>query len=305
MRGTVVTVRACEVCGGHDARVVLRSPRLDGPLVRCPACGLHYVGERSHDYTFAGADARRTAALGDRVDALGIVDRAVEAAEAAGHGDAQAARVAELRRLAPGGRVLDVGCALGSFVSAAAAAGFDAEGVEPDPGTSEQARAAGLAVRTGTLASLAAERAAAPEAVPHYAALTMFHVIEHVDSPRAALGDARALLQPGGVLLLETPTVENPWFRIAPSRWRQLIPDHYFFFDRATLERLLRETGFEPIDHRTVGRRVSLRFAADRLRRAGVPGARAAGRIVEGTRLAGRTVYLNPGDIMQLAARAV
>ena len=295
-----MTVRPCEVCGGHGARPVLRSPRLDGPLVRCPDCGLHYVGERLHDYTFAATDAGRTAALGEHVDALGIVDRAVEGAEGPRRDEAQLARVAELRRFLRSGRVLDVGCALGAFLAAAGAAGFAAEGVEPDPGTSEQARAAGLAVQTGTLSSLAAARAA-PRA---YDAVTMFHVIEHLDSPRAALRDARALLAPGGVLVLETPTVENPWFRVAPSRWRQLIPDHYFFFDRATLERLLRDTGFDPIDYRTVGRRVSLRFAADRLRRAGVPGATAAGRLLDRTGLGARSVYLNPRDIMQLVARA-
>jgi 2-polyprenyl-3-methyl-5-hydroxy-6-metoxy-1,4-benzoquinol methylase len=286
---------------------VLRSPRLDGPLVRCPECGLHYVGERRGDFTFAGADAGRTTALGERVDALAIVDRGVEAAEAPRRAAAERERVQRLGRHAAAGRLLDVGSALGSFLAAAAQAGFEAEGVEPDPGTSEQARARGLRVHTGTLEALAARRAedgADAPAPPGYDVVTMFHVLEHLDSPRAALTAARALLRPGGILVVETPTVENPWFRLAPSRWRQLIPDHYFFFSRETLERLLRETGFEPLHHATVGRRVSLRFAADRLRRAGVPGARSIARAVDRAGLGDRSLHLNPGDIIEVVARA-
>jgi SAM-dependent methyltransferase len=132
--------------------------------------------------------------------------------------------------------------------------------------------------------------------------VTMFHVIEHLDSPRSTLSQAHALLQPKGVLLIETPTADNLWFRLAPERWRQLIPDHYFFFDRATLTRLLTATGFQPIEYRTVGRRVTLRFAADRLRRAGIPAAAPLDALISRAGLADRTIYLNPGDIMQVAA---
>lgn len=292
-----MNLRACEVCSARDARVLLYSARLDGPLVRCRRCGLVYVGERGQDYTFATADPERTRALGDLVSRLGIVDRDVEAAEQPKRAAAEDDRVRRLRAHVAGGRVLDVGSATGKFLVAAAPY-FTVEGVEPDPGTSEQARAAGLTVTTGTLQSLQSPPGS-------FDAITMFHVIEHLDSPRKALEQARRLLVPGGIVLIETPTVDCLWFRLAPSRWRQLIPDHYFFFSRATLERLLGQCGFEPAGYEKVGRRVSLRFAADRLRRAGVPGARTLGTLAHRSGLGERTVYLNPGDIMQVTARAV
>lgn len=255
------------------------------------------MGERRQDYTFASSDPERTRALGEIVSGLGIVDRDVEAAEQPKRAATEHDRVERLRRHLPGGRVLDLGSGTGGFL-AAAAPHFAVEGVEVDPGTSEQARAAGLSVTTGTLSSLQARPAS-------FDAITMFHVIEHLDSPREALEQARRLLGPGGILLVETPTVDCLWFRLAPGRWRQLIPDHYFFFSRATLERLLRQCEFEPAGYEKVGRRVSLRFAADRLRRAGVPGAGMMGALADRSGLADRTVYLNPGDIMQVVARAV
>jgi 2-polyprenyl-3-methyl-5-hydroxy-6-metoxy-1,4-benzoquinol methylase len=285
---------ACEVCGSADPEYLLSSPRLDGPLVRCRRCGLHYVGARRSNFTFAGHDHARSAALADRVAELGIVRHDVEEAERPLRLAADRERLARVVTHVGHGRLLDVGSANGTFLTLSRER-FDARGVEPEPGTSERARAAGLSVTTGTLEDV--ER---PPGGFH--AITMFHVIEHLDSPRAALGRVHDLLAPGGAVVIETPTVDNLWFRLAPARWRQLIPDHYFFFSRETLFDVLRRTGFEPLEHEKVGRRVSLRFVADRARRAGLPGSATLERALRQARLEDRTIRVNPGDIMSVVA---
>ena len=288
--------RACEICGSDRSRVFLRSPRLDGPLVRCPECGHLYVGARRRDFTFAGSDPERSRALACHVAALALVDAGVEHAESDRLRRAvQSERLARLTRYVPGGRLLDVGAALGTFL-AVAGERFEATGVEPDPATVAQARARGLAVIAGTL-----DQVGRPPG--GYDALTMYHLIEHLDSPRAGLITARELVSRHGVLMIETPTVDSALFRLAPGRWRQLIPDHYHFFSRATLTRLLAQTGWSVVHHASVGRRVSLRFAADRWRRAGLPGATALAALVEATGTSGRAVRIVPGDIMEIAAR--
>jgi 2-polyprenyl-3-methyl-5-hydroxy-6-metoxy-1,4-benzoquinol methylase len=285
----------CDLCHARDPAHVLDSPRLDGPLVRCRNCGLVYVGARRSDFTFAaGADENRSHALADRVAQLNLVDHAVEDAERPLRIKADQERLERLRRHAPSGtRLLDVGAATGTFLTAARTAFTQAIGIEPDPITSGQARTAGLAVRTGTLDDIAEG---------DFDAITMLHVIEHLDSPHAALQRVRALLRPGGAVLIETPTVDNVWFKLAPGRWRQLIPDHYFFFSRATLERLLRANGLEPVDHEKVGRLVSARFAADRARRAGLPGAGLLNRTLTALHAQERTLRVNPSDIMSVVA---
>jgi hypothetical protein len=48
---------------------------------------------------------------------------------------------------------------------------------------------------------------------------------------------------------------------------------------------------------------VSLRYAADRWRRAGLPAAAAVGLLVGGSGLSARSVRIVPGDIMEIAAR--
>jgi 2-polyprenyl-3-methyl-5-hydroxy-6-metoxy-1,4-benzoquinol methylase len=287
----------CDLCGSTKAIHLLDSPRLDGPLVRCARCGLVYVAGRAGDFTFAGgADAHRSSALADRVAALGIVDHAVEDAELVHRRAADRERIERLRRHAPAaGTLLDVGAATGALLDAASESFAAVEGVEPDPITSAQARAAGHRVRTGTL-----EDVRAPDG--GFDAITMVHVLEHLDSPRRALERAHELLAPGGAILIETPTVDCVWFRVAPRRWRQLIPDHYYFFSRATLSAMLATAGLEPVEHANVGRRVTLRFAADRLRRGGVPLAGAVATGIARLGIGDRTVRLNPGDIMSVVA---
>jgi 2-polyprenyl-3-methyl-5-hydroxy-6-metoxy-1,4-benzoquinol methylase len=287
---------ACDVCGSDRAHVFLRSPRLDGPLVRCPVCGHLYVGAPTHDFTFSASDPERSRALAEQVERLAIVDRAVEEGESALlRRAAQTERLERLSRHVSGGRLLDVGSALGTFLEVAGES-FAAEGVEPDPATAAQARARGLTVATGTLDGVSRPPGG-------YDVLTMYHLIEHLRSPRAGLLKARELVSEHGVLIIETPTVDSAFFTLAPARWRQLIPDHYHFFSRATLSRLLGETGWTAVAHAKVGRRVSLRFAADRWRRARLPAAGAVGSLAAATGLAERSVRIVPGDIMEIAAR--
>lgn len=113
-----------------------------------------------------------------------------------------------LRSLPAGtARVLDVGCGRGDLVAALAAAlgpGGEVEGIDPDPemafaSASRFAPPSTVRIRRRTLA----EHAAHPEHAERYDALTMVASLHHMELD-AALGQARALLRPGGRLLVVT-----------------------------------------------------------------------------------------------------
>jgi 2-polyprenyl-3-methyl-5-hydroxy-6-metoxy-1,4-benzoquinol methylase len=73
--------------------------------------------------------------------------------------------------------------------------------------------------------------------------VTAIEVLEHTLDPLAELRRIRALLRPGGLLLLTTGNAAPFASRLA--RWPYVIPEiHVSFFEPATLKRALLATGF-------------------------------------------------------------
>lgn len=296
-RGPSMTYLPCDLCGRTDARFLMTCERLDGPLVQCRRCGLVYVGERREDFAFSRFDPERSRRLAERVRALALVDEEVEAREAPIRERVMQERLQWVRRFVASGRLLEIGCADGAFLALAARAGFHAHGVEPDPTTSARARQhTGIHVFPGTLAD-------AQYPAASFDVVVLFHVLEHLDSPRRALQEIHRVLRPGGVVVLETPNIASVWFRLFGRRWRQFIPDHYYFFSPATLTRLLEENGFRVLALTHPRRTVSLRLLADRLRRWHAPLGRFFMRGLARLGWEERTLTLRLSDVLLAAAR--
>jgi SAM-dependent methyltransferase len=126
-------------------------------------------------------------------------------------------------------------------VAAARAAGYEATGIEPSLRGSDAAAALGVPVQRATIEQAAlAERS--------LDAVTVWHVLEHLDDPGAALTRIAAWLKPGGVLLVGVPNLASAQARLAGGRWFHLdVPRHRVHFTPAGLEALLVATGFTPI----------------------------------------------------------
>jgi SAM-dependent methyltransferase len=147
-----------------------------------------------------------------------------------------------LRRLAracpPPADLLDAGAGRGRFVAAAVAAGYRARGVEPAAGRAAVAQAHGHEVAAATIAEAAVE----PGSLD---AVTLWHVLEHIDDPGAALRAIGGWLRPGGVLLVGVPNLGSWQARIGGPRWYHLdVPRHRTHFTLCGLHRLLEAQGF-------------------------------------------------------------
>jgi SAM-dependent methyltransferase len=175
-----------------------------------------------------------------------------------------------------GGRLLDFGCGAGQYVARMAAAGWQAEGLDLSAEAVRICRAAGLAVRQGTLPG-----ADLPE--HSYDLVTMWHAIELVPSPRATLEAARNLVRPGGRLAIDCPRFDSRSARRFGSLWYGLdLPRHLTHFTRSTLARHLEACGFEVERFVSVRRPVFIRHSL--LRRAEATG-RARHRLAAAWRL--------------------
>jgi 2-polyprenyl-3-methyl-5-hydroxy-6-metoxy-1,4-benzoquinol methylase len=139
--------------------------------------------------------------------------------------------------LIPRCRVLDAGAGSGEVVYVLRAMGYDASGFEPNEG---YARFAAEVLGLPVTQSFYQEAPIEPESQD---VVTMFHVLEHLESPYDALRHARQWLRPNGRLLVEAPNVEAlcQWPR---SRFHRA---HLHNFSPATLEMVGRRAGYSVV----------------------------------------------------------
>ncbi|MGI8429544.1 MAG: class I SAM-dependent methyltransferase [Solirubrobacteraceae bacterium] len=147
-------------------------------------------------------------------------------------------RLALLAKLvAPPARLLDAGAGRGRFVAAAAAAGYDASGIEP------WRRGAGGAAIAAPVQRVSIEQAEVPDA--SLDVVTLWHVLEHLADPGAALAAISAWLRPGGSLLVGVPNLASVQSRLGGDRWYHLdVPRHRVHFTPEGLTTLLGAHGF-------------------------------------------------------------
>lgn len=150
-------------------------------------------------------------------------------------------RLAFLRGHAPApGRLLDAGAGRGRFVMSARRAGYDAFGLEPTSRGADAAAELGVPVLHTSIETAEIETGSLD-------AITLWHVLEHLDDPGPALDRLRSWLRPGGALLLGVPNLGSLQARVCPAGWYQLdVPRHRVHYTVAGLHRLLRAHGLNP-----------------------------------------------------------
>jgi SAM-dependent methyltransferase len=226
---------ACPACGRPLAawRTVPGSdPALPGSyeLARCRACGtavtLAPVPAEAHESGAYGGGAPRGSRLAAPL--LRAFDRR------------RLAQLARAGAVTPG-RLLDVGAGRGRFVAHARAAGWYAHGIEPS-----QRGVDGAAGRGVKLVRAGIDDAEVPPG--SLDAATLWHVLEHLDDPGAALERIATWLRPGGMLLVGVPNLASVQARVGGARWYHLdVPRHRTHFTVKGLETLLRAHGLEPV----------------------------------------------------------
>jgi SAM-dependent methyltransferase len=141
------------------------------------------------------------------------------------------------------GRLLDVGCALGHSLEAAAQLGWDAFGIDVNP-------AAAAGAHPNVQARITIGRADELDiSLGGYDAIVSSDVIEHLRRPAEFLQSCRRLLRPDGVIILTTVDTSSVSCKLMGRAWPNYNKEHLSYFDPANLTDLMRRSGFADVRH--------------------------------------------------------
>ena len=147
-------------------------------------------------------------------------------------------RLAEVAALRPeGGRLLEVGCAEGGFLSLAAAR-FDVTGIDASDYAVRSVRE-----RYGLPAEVSdVENTPLPAAA--FDVIVAFNVLEHLADPAASVGRLFAALKPGGAMIGSVPNNGGLVGRPAALMGRRLDRTHRSLFRPAAWRAIFAAAGF-------------------------------------------------------------
>jgi 2-polyprenyl-3-methyl-5-hydroxy-6-metoxy-1,4-benzoquinol methylase len=231
----------CALCGGDDASVEATGLDFEYAtaanefrFVRCRRCEHVYLNPRPRSadlgviypanyYAYGGASNPIVAPLRRRWER---------------------GKVRMYRELVGEGprRILDVGCGNGRFLEILRDAGspeWRLEGIEIDAAAASACRAKGFRTQVGRVEDF--------RDAEGFDAVVMLQLIEHVDDPVAICRRVFELLRPGGHFIIETPNLAGLDYGAFRGRcWGHYhFPRHWNLFSTESLQRMLREQGFE------------------------------------------------------------
>ena len=143
-----------------------------------------------------------------------------------------------------GGKVLDVGCSGGFFLSKFDPQLWQREGVEIAPDAAKLTQTQfNIPVHVGNIIDL--------DIKTRYDLIMLRGVIEHFREPIQCLEKCASLLRPGGHLFITaTPAGDSFAFDVYREKWRMFTPlEHVHFFSVQLLNRVMKPMGLLPVSH--------------------------------------------------------
>jgi 2-polyprenyl-3-methyl-5-hydroxy-6-metoxy-1,4-benzoquinol methylase len=240
----------CDLCGSNKQDLRYRFRELE--VIKCKGCGLVFINEGAEK--FAPRTLYSTEYFNERGEYfLQVHDKNVT--EVSGeHIESFREGLKLIQGIKQGGRLLDLGCAVGIFLALAKEDGWDVSGVDISDYAVSCARK-----RCKTEKVYAGELTDAHFSKGSFDVITMWDVVEHLAHPVATLREVHRVLKDDGVLLLDTPNEESLIRNVAYTIYRLLggrivYPAiklyhsyHLYYFSGKTLQRLLDQVGFDLI----------------------------------------------------------
>lgn len=231
-------IARCPLCGSNRTESLfegsdfLYGAPIQAEIMQCRQCGLAYLwpqpDESSENYPEEYAPYVAQQDSSDIAYSIGYQRGLV--------------RKAKLASAHQNGPLLDIGCAAGqwlavlqSYASGHLLWGMD---IRREP-VKKATRLPSIEGWVGTATRL-------PLLDETLSVVTMWHVLEHLRYPVVTLSEISRVLRKDGTLILACPLLDSLEAEIFGPYWAGYdSPRHLFFYSRETLQRILREAGFE------------------------------------------------------------
>lgn len=290
---------SCNLCGEENYRVLFKRGDLSeedpqyfakittdhyssfGCVVRCGNCGLVYLNPRFSKETIESAYAQlEDSDYMDQRECRGTNARLA---------------LETIKKFKRGGKLLDIGAATGYLLNASRVA-FESFGVEPSKWACDFiGNYIKVKTHEGTF-----ETADFPS--DEFDVVSMVDVLEHFHDPKINLIKAAGIMKKGGLLYIVTPDIDSLSAKIMGRYWWGLRPAHLYYFSGKTLERMLREIGFEVVLRRSYGRMFSMAYWLSRLN--GYPSIiyKSMKWLISTANISDKVIYINTRDSMEICA---
>jgi len=138
-------------------------------------------------------------------------------------------------------RILDIGCGQGDFLNILDPERFEKFGIEINPQGYETCSKKHIHIYNQDIKTIDFKD-------EFFDAVTLWHVVEHLQNPSETLRMISRILKKDGVLVIGTPCIDNLGFRWGKSLWFHLdAPRHLILFGKRSAKFLLEKSGFEAI----------------------------------------------------------
>ena len=214
-------------------------------FVTCSSCGLRYQNPRirmEHIGAYYDDEYIAHRRKSDWGPLTGFFNWAMDR-----HDRQKDALVSRYVALGSQSKVLDVGCAVGTFLEklrvryGVSGSGVDFKDLSASPALANVDFRCGLFYDQDF-------------GETRFDVITMWHFLEHDYDPIRTLGAAGALLANDGRLIIEVPRLDSLTARIFGDRWPGLqAPQHTVLYDRRTLLAAVDKAGLELVDYLPYG----------------------------------------------------
>lgn len=230
----------CSVCHQVPHKTILTVGRYT--LFRCRSCDLYHLTPITPD---VGADYKSVLDLEIYISYMRDF-----------HAKQYRQELKDIIQLKPAGKVLDVGCGAGWFLSEARKFGYQTTGLEVQKSLVDIARRENRHSRIihGSLDKLSSQKG-------KFDVISFWSVIEHLPDPPAALRISHKLLSKNGILAIRTPNSQGLIQRLSILLFKlsggsikfplvlilqlEFQSKHWFLFSKSNLKLLLANCGFE------------------------------------------------------------